>query len=92
MHIVFRRLRIKLFKFGQFSLSLPLGTYTMVVLGHGLSNGEPAITLTSLAIASLAGIILNAILPGNDYEFGKGTPGDISVNFGPRTEEEVKNR
>ena len=34
-------------QFGQFSLSLPLGTYTMVVLGHGLSNGEPAITLTS---------------------------------------------
>jgi hypothetical protein len=33
--------------FGQFSLSLPLGTYTMVVLGHGLSSGEPAITLTS---------------------------------------------
>ncbi|MFR7892961.1 MAG: hypothetical protein ACLU38_01650 [Dysosmobacter sp.] len=29
-----------------------------------------SITLTGLAIAALAGILLNAILPGNDYEFG----------------------
>ena len=27
------------------------------------------ITLSGLAIAALAGIVLNAILPGNDYEF-----------------------
>lgn len=33
--------------FGDFSLSLPMGSYTMVVLGYGLSDGEPAITLTS---------------------------------------------
>ena len=26
-------------------------------------------TLTSLAIAAIAGIVLNAILPGNDFEF-----------------------
>ena len=31
--------------------------------------GEASITLTSLAIAALAGIVLNAILPGNDYVF-----------------------
>lgn len=31
--------------------------------------GQTSITLTSLAIASIAGIVLNAILPGNDYEF-----------------------
>jgi len=29
------------------------------------------ITLTALAIAAILGIALNAILPGNDYEFGK---------------------
>ncbi|MBR2028187.1 MAG: uracil-xanthine permease [Oscillospiraceae bacterium] len=29
------------------------------------------ITLTALAIAAILGILLNAILPGNDYEFGK---------------------
>ena len=32
--------------FGEFSLSLPMGSYTMVVLGHGLNDGEPAVTLT----------------------------------------------
>lgn len=33
--------------FGEFDLSLPMGSYTMVVLGYGLNEGEPAITLTS---------------------------------------------
>lgn len=33
--------------FGEFSLSLLMGSYTMVVIGHGLNDGEPAITLTS---------------------------------------------
>ena len=33
--------------FGDFDCSLPMGSYTMVVIGHGLNPGEPAITLTS---------------------------------------------
>ena len=33
--------------FGEFDLSLPMGSYTMVVLGYGLNDGEPAITLNS---------------------------------------------
>ena len=33
--------------FGEFSLGLPMGSYTMVVIGHGLNDGEPAITMTS---------------------------------------------
>ena len=49
-------------------------------------------SLSGLAVAALVGIFLNAVLPGNDYEFGKGGAGDISVNFGPRTEEEVENQ
>ena len=40
------------------------GGITFSVLGT-------SITLSGLAIASLAGIILNAILPGNDYQFEK---------------------
>lgn len=32
--------------FGEFDLSLPMGSYTMVVLGYGINDGEPAITLT----------------------------------------------
>ena len=55
----------------------------ILVCGLGFSSGimfhvgETAITLTSLAIAAIAGIVLNAILPGNDYEFGARPEGDI---------------
>lgn len=54
------------------------------VCGLGFSNGVTfevagtSITLTALAIAAIAGIFLNAILPGNDYEFGKHPEGDQS--------------
>ncbi|MCR5594901.1 MAG: uracil-xanthine permease family protein [Lachnospiraceae bacterium] len=56
----------------------------ILVCGLGFSSGltfnigSTSITLTSLAIAALAGVILNAILPGNDYEFGKNIDGDIN--------------
>ena len=46
------------------------------VCGLGFSGGltftiaGTSITLTALAIAAIAGILLNIILPGNDYEFG----------------------
>ena len=46
--------------------------------------GNVNIMLSGLAIAALAGIIMNAILPGKDYEFGTNQQGDTSVNFGPR--------
>ncbi len=32
--------------------------------------GDLSINLTGLAIAAIAGIVLNAIIPGNDYDFG----------------------
>ena len=54
------------------------------VCGLGFSKGitftigETSITLTALAIAAIAGILLNAILPGNDYQFGVNPDGDQS--------------
>lgn len=54
------------------------------VCGLGFSNGltfnvgNTSITLTALAIAAIAGILLNAILPGNDYQFGSNPKGDQS--------------
>ena len=39
-------------------------------------------TLSGLAIAALCGVILNAILPGNDYEFGVSVTGDKSADLG----------
>ena len=54
----------------------------ILVSGLGFSKGlsftvfGTPITLTALAIASIAGVLLNAILPGNDYHFGKNKRGD----------------
>ena len=64
----------------------------ILVSGLGFSGGltfnigGTSITLTSLAIAALAGIILNAILPGNDYHFGDDPDADSSrgVDLRPR--------
>ncbi len=38
--------------------------------GISFTVGGATITLTGLAIAALVGVLLNAILPGNDYVFG----------------------
>lgn len=54
------------------------------VCGLGFSNGltftiaGTHITLTALAIAAIAGIVLNAVLPGNNYNFGVNPEGDQS--------------
>ena len=55
-----------------------------VILVSGLGFGSgltfmirgTSITLTGLAIAAIAGILLNAVLPGNDYVFGANPKGD----------------
>ncbi len=44
--------------------------------GITFTIGGASITLTSLAIAAIAGILLNAILPGKDYVFGEPTTDD----------------
>ena len=60
----------------------------ILVCGLGFTGGltfqvgGASITLTSLAIAAIAGIILNAILPGNDFHFGKSANSDASANLG----------
>lgn len=38
-------------------------------------------SLSGLAVAALVGVVLNAILPGKDYEFGVNSVGDESVDF-----------
>ena len=37
--------------------------------------------LSGLAVAALVGVILNAVLPGKDYEFGANPNADKAVNF-----------
>ena len=64
------------------------------VCGLGFTSGitfevaHKPITLTGLAIAAIVGIVLNAILPGKDYEFGVNKRGDITVDLGgsPRSD------
>ena len=43
--------------------------------------GSITISLSGLAVAALVGIILNAVLPGKDYEFRKDSEGSTAVNF-----------
>ena len=52
--------------------------------------GKIVITLSGLAVAAIVGILLNAVLPGKDYEFGTNELGDTSVNFGTSTYQENK--
>ena len=59
----------------------------ILVTGLGLTGGATftiggvTITLTALAVASLAGIILNAILPGKDYDFEEEKPEDTGASL-----------
>ena len=60
----------------------------ILVCGLGFSGGltfhvaRASITLTGLAIAAIAGIVLNAILPGNDFYLGKSASGDDAGSLG----------
>ena len=60
----------------------------ILVCGLGFTGGitfqvgSASITLTSLAIAAIAGIALNAILPGNDFAFGSTENSDTSADLG----------
>lgn len=49
--------------------------------GAGDSVSLGFTSLSGLAVAAIVGIVLNAVLPGKDYEFGKNKLGDTSVNF-----------
>ena len=51
-----------------------------------MTLGSVTLSMSGLAIAALVGIILNAILPGMDYEFGANEKGDTAVNFGTRND------
>ena len=72
----------------------------ILVCGLGFANGvtfhigQTAITLTGLALAAIFGILLNIILPGNDYEFGRNPIGDmnrgVAMNTYPKKDTKKK--
>ena len=59
----------------------------ILVLSIGISYSSAgslhfgAISLSGLAVGSIVGIVLNAIMPGKDYVYGEDKQGDESVNF-----------
>ena len=59
----------------------------IMVLAIGIANSEAkaitigSVSLSGLAVAAIVGIGLNAALPGKDYEFSAGQPGNTSVDF-----------
>ena len=66
---------------------LPVAFAMILVLSLGIANSAAgavkigSVSLSGLAVASIVGIILNAVLPGKDYEFQKESEGSTSVNF-----------
>ena len=59
----------------------------ILVLSLGIANSSTgavqigSVSLSGLAVASIVGIVLNAVLPGKDYEFRQEHEGSTSVNF-----------
>ncbi len=62
-------------------MSLALGINFSAAGAIAFEIAGAKISLSGLAVASIVGILLNAVLPGNDYQFGKNELGDTSVNF-----------
>ncbi len=62
-------------------LVLSIGINYSTAGAIAFSIGSITISLSGLAVGSLVGIILNAILPGKDYNFDDEKPDDTKVNF-----------
>ena len=64
-------------------MGLAIGVSTSAAGAISFTVGSVTISLSGLAVAALVGIVMNAILPGKDYEFGANEQGDTAVvNFG----------
>ena len=62
-------------------LVLSIGINYSAAGAVAFSIGSATISLSGLAVGSLTGIILNAILPGKDYKFDEEKPDNTGVNF-----------
>ena len=67
-------------------MGLAIGVTYSAAGSVSFAIGSITISLSGLAIAAIVGILMNAILPGKDYEFGTNELGDTSVNFGTRAD------
>lgn len=62
-------------------LVLSIGINYSLAGAVAFQAGDLTIKLSGLAVGALAGIILNAILPGKDYSFDEEKPSDTGVDF-----------
>ncbi len=58
------------------SIGIKFGSETGAIV---FSFSNVTISLSGLAVGAIVGIVLNAVLPGKDYEFGKDPQGDSSA-------------
>ena len=65
-------------------MGLAIGVSNSAAGAISFNVGSVTISLSGLAVAALVGIVMNAVLPGKDSEFGVNEQGDTSVNFGTR--------
>ena len=68
-------------------MGLAIGVTYSAAGSVSFAIGSITISLSGLAIAAIVGILMNAVLPGKDYEFGTNAMGDTAVNFGTRADE-----
>jgi len=75
-------------------LCLAIGIKYSPVTGGAItfSIGAVTISLSGLAVAAIVGIVMNAVLPGKDYEFGVNAAGDNAVNFGTSAYKDDKHK
>lgn len=62
-------------------LVLSIGVHYSAAGAIAFSIGKITISLSGLAVGALVGILMNAILPGKDYNFDEEKPEDTGVNF-----------
>ncbi|WP_130837062.1 uracil-xanthine permease family protein [Lachnoclostridium sp. Marseille-P6806] len=62
-------------------LVLSIGINYSAAGSVGFTVGGVALKFSGLAVGSFVGIMLNAILPGKDYNFMEETPNDTGVDF-----------
>lgn len=62
-------------------LVLSIGIKYSAVSAISFQIASFTISLSGLAVGAIVGIVLNAVLPGKDYEFHKDNEGSTSVNF-----------
>ena len=66
-------------------MGLAIGVSTSAAGAISFTLGSVNISFSGLAVAALVGIVMNAVLPGKDYEFGANEQGDTAVvNMGSR--------